>query len=357
MSKKRKQRRKQKQKSFLGLGIMLAVLGLGTLGVVRQTHANLLVHASVNARTAAIALAAAPHATPVVSAPSPKVASKPVPTPLRTSVHTVATVRRAKVVAPVVASPHSVVSHLVAVVQPTVSPGLGSGEPSATTTPTPTPVGQTAPVYAYTSSNWAGYLASGGKFSDVSGSWNVPNVRGNGAPVSGDATWIGIGGVTTSDLIQVGTDDSVTKDGQVNAGVFYEMLPASETPVPSMTISPGDHMSATLLQLSATQWQISITDTTQDESFSTSVTYTSTNSTAEWIEEDPSFASGHQVPFDRFGSASFSDAAATQAGISENLLGVGAQAIIMQNGAGQAVATPSSVDGSGSGFVVTGSSG
>src|SRR5581483_11427568 len=44
--------------------------------------------------------------------------------------------------------------------------------------------------------NWAGYVAGGGGFSGVSGSWVVPAVV-SGTP-GADATWVGVGG-TNSD--------------------------------------------------------------------------------------------------------------------------------------------------------------
>ena len=47
----------------------------------------------------------------------------------------------------------------------------------------------------------------------MSGSWTVPNVTPSNSDAA-DATWVGIGGVSTSDLIQAGTDVNV-QSGQV----------------------------------------------------------------------------------------------------------------------------------------------
>src|ERR1041385_7576167 len=47
--------------------------------------------------------------------------------------------------------------------------------------------------------NWAGYVASGGTYTGVSGSWVVPSVS-DPTGESADATWVGIGGVGSDDL-------------------------------------------------------------------------------------------------------------------------------------------------------------
>src|SRR5580693_2390477 len=63
---------------------------------------------------------------------------------------------------------------------------------------------QNSPAGANKSYNWAGYTASGGNFTSVTGTWDIPQISGSASP-SADATWVGIGGVTTQDLIQAGT--------------------------------------------------------------------------------------------------------------------------------------------------------
>src|SRR5438067_6974472 len=49
-----------------------------------------------------------------------------------------------------------------------------------------------------TSQNWSGYAATGGTFTSVSGTWIVPSVSVTTA--GADATWVGIGGATSTDL-------------------------------------------------------------------------------------------------------------------------------------------------------------
>ncbi len=345
-----RKKHKQQPKTFLRSGLVATLVVLGGFGVGIQAAANLSAHKQMQAHVGAITLAAPATPTPAVHTPAPT--SKPKPTPAKAPVRRVAIAP--KPLPPVTPAPNSVVSHLVPVT-PAATPAPTT-IPSPSGTPTPG-LGQGTPppaATAYYSTNWSGYMSPAGNFTGVSGSWTVPHVGGNGVSESGDAAWIGIGGVTGSDLIQVGTDDTVTKDGQASTIAFYEMLPAPETPIPSMHVAAGDVMSADIHLLSGSQWLISISDVTQHESFSITVTYASTQSSAEWIQEDPSYASGGLVPFDVFGSVSFTDSLATSNGVTQNLIGSGAQKIVLVNRRGHAIATPSAIGSDGGSFTVTG---
>ena len=61
-------------------------------------------------------------------------------------------------------------------------------------------------VSSSTSRNWSGYTATNGTFTSVAGSWTIPSPTGTGHTTV-DATWVGIGGVSGTDLIQAGTQD------------------------------------------------------------------------------------------------------------------------------------------------------
>jgi hypothetical protein len=183
-------------------------------------------------------------------------------------------------------------------------------------------------------------MSPAGHFTAVSGSWVVPTV--SGATGSADAAWVGIGGVTSGDLIQTGTDEFVGQGGQIEYEAFYELLPDVSQAVPNMTVHPGDRMSAEIHLVAGTQWQINLSDDTSGENFTQTVAYTSSLSSAEWIEEAPSYASGGLIPLDNFGSVSFSAARATQSGASKSMVDAGAQAIVMVSSkTGKPVASPS----------------
>ena len=152
-------------------------------------------------------------------------------------------------------------------------------------------------------SNWAGYAAESGTFTSVTGSWIVPTVNESG-DTSADAAWIGIGGISSDDLIQVGTQNIVTPDGQVQSSAFYELLPDTSQPLNEININPGDSISASINEVSSGQWTISLVDNTNGQSFNQNVEYNSSLSSAEWIEEDPSDGTS-EIPFDNFGSINF----------------------------------------------------
>ena len=171
---------------------------------------------------------------------------------------------------------------------------------------------------------------------------------------SGDATWIGIGGVTSADLIQIGTENIVEPNGQVYAGAFYELLPDVSQPVPGVTITGGDSITASITQVSATKWTMTLTNNTTSQSYTTTVTYTSSNSSAEWVQEDPSYASGGLVPFDNFGTVAFSNATTTVNGAAMNLTTAQSSIITMLANPGHVVvAQPSAIGGDNASFSVT----
>lgn len=233
----------------------------------------------------------------------------------------------------------------------TVEPTVAK-TPRSVVAPTPSSVGGVEPASSsggavatgYTSSNWAGYFATGGSYSSVSGSWTVPRPSGNGVSTSGDAAWIGIGGATTTDLIQVGTEDQVSASGQVYTAIFYELLPASAKIVTTVPINPGDVITASLFGVNNV-WTIKATDVTTGQVFQTTVGYASSLSSAEWIEEDPSLETGELAPFDNFGTISFTGGSAVRNGVSGSIVAVGGKALTLVNAAGRSLATPSGLSG------------
>ena len=229
----------------------------------------------------------------------------------------------------------------------TGSTGAGTGSSTgSSTTSSPS-------TTKYYSQNWSGYMAVSGTFTTISGSWVVPNPTGNGTSTSADASWIGIGGVNSNDLIQTGTDNTVSATGQVSSSAFYELLPAVSQNINSIQVTPGDSMSASIDQTSSGNWTIEITDNTTSKSFTTSVSYTSSLSSAEWIEEDPSYSTGQLVPFDNYGTVTFSSGLTTYNASSVSIYGAHSDSVTMLNSSNQAISTPSNLNSSGNGFTVT----
>jgi len=214
----------------------------------------------------------------------------------------------------------------------------------------PMPDGSTTPArLAGTSSNWSGYVATGGTYTSVTGTWTVPQVSTTTA--GADATWVGIGGVSASDLIQAGTQATVTGSGVVEYEAWTETLPQSTRRVP-LQVRAGDSVTVTLSEDSSAQWLIVMVNNTTHETYRTTLRYTSSRSSAEWIEEAPSAGRG-LVPLDDFGTVRFTASSAVRDGQSLSLAALGARSVAMINGAQQTIAAPTALDASGAGFGVT----
>jgi len=325
----------------------LVVAGTSVLALAAQAHPAAAKHTAVS--HTAVAKQTAPHhasaaarsatasTTPKAAAPATK--NNPAPAAAATTSSSSSSPKAAPVVTP---APDSSVSSLTPVAPTTPSSTSPSTAPSSPPTTT-----------SYTSTNWSGYLATNGSFNAVSGSWQATNAIGISGTTSADSTWIGIGGVSTSDLIQVGTQNIIAANGQVSSSAFYELLPDFAQTVPGVTVTPGDSLTASLTEISSGQWSISITDQTNGQSYTATVAYASSNSSAEWVEEDPSYSSNRQIPFDNFQTASFSAGSTTMNGSSTTIAGSNAQSIFMVNHSGQTIAAPSALTSNGAGFTVT----
>jgi len=213
----------------------------------------------------------------------------------------------------------------------------------------PTPVAPIDPSEAGQSRNWAGYAATGDNFTAVEGTWVVPTVSA-GRAAAADATWVGIGGVTSHDLIQAGTEATV-ESGQVTYAAWVEMLPQASQPVP-LSVSAGDTVSVAIAQQADKTWKISIRDTTTGQSYEKTVTYQSSTSSAEWIEESPAVGRRALLPLDNFGTVRFTKAAAVQNGQQVTIAEAHAQAITMSGRTGQPLAQPSALGSDGASFSV-----
>ncbi|WP_249011392.1 G1 family glutamic endopeptidase [Conexibacter sp. DBS9H8] len=178
----------------------------------------------------------------------------------------------------------------------------------------PAHAGETIPAHGgtATSLNWSGYAVTptGGGVTQVNTDFTVPTA--NPLIPGFAATWAGIGGYSSQDLIQAGVTENSLVGGLLTGATYqawYELLPASETPIsgctgdPSCTVQPGDNVSVHITQgASAGQWQISLTDAGH-WSWSKTVSYASTESSAEWILEAPRVVT--QTPLADVGTVHF----------------------------------------------------
>jgi hypothetical protein len=199
--------------------------------------------------------------------------------------------------------------------------------------------------------NWAGYVASGGTYTSVSGSWIVPNVGSNETSNDADATWVGIGGTSSHDLIQAGTEALPTSDGRIVYQAWYETLPQETQAVP-MAISPGDTISVSVTKGAGNAWVIAFNDSTSGRSYQTTVNYASSLSSAEWIEEMP-VEIGGLIGLDDFGTIDFSNGYAIKNGSVATIATSGSKALTMTNSSGAVIATPSALGTDGASFSVS----
>jgi hypothetical protein len=154
----------------------------------------------------------------------------------------------------------------------------------------PAHVGQILPTKNAdtTSLNWSGYATDPGSgITGVTSTFTVPSV--SPAPPGFAANWTGIGGYTSSDLIQAGTSEDELQGNYA----WYEILPASETPItsgctgdPSCTVNAGDVVTVDIHLVGTNLWSVSLTDAGH-WSWQQNVPYQSTQSSAEWIFEAP----------------------------------------------------------------------
>jgi hypothetical protein len=162
------------------------------------------------------------------------------------------------------------------------------------------------------STNWSGYAvrSKSHKISGVDGTFVVPRAANSGFAAA--ATWAGIGGFKTKDLIQAGTGEDSLPSVLFGKKYFawYELLPNSEVPLHGCKgdshckVSPGNHMSISISNVSGNKWRISVTNAGH-WNWSKTVSYNSSRSSADWILEAPSVGMFGQLPLASVGTVHF----------------------------------------------------
>jgi hypothetical protein len=156
------------------------------------------------------------------------------------------------------------------------------------------------------SNNWSGYAVTGaaGSFTAAKGSWIVPAVTCTSGTQYA-AFWVGIDGYKSETVEQTGTDSDCSK-GVPSYYAWYEFFPQPSFVVSSLTIQPGDRMSAEI-SYSGRKFTVTITDVTTGESFSkTALVPSAERKSAEWVAEAPTSTTGIQ-PLSDFGTVLFGD--------------------------------------------------
>ena len=109
--------------------------------------------------------------------------------------------------------------------------------------------------------------------------------------------------------------------GSVEYIAWYELLPANSVQL-TMTVSPGDVMSASITLQDATShtWSLEITDTTNGQTFRQNFIYASSMLSGNWVVERPTVNNVEPLLTD-FSRISFSDCSATLAGRTAGITG------------------------------------
>jgi hypothetical protein len=158
----------------------------------------------------------------------------------------------------------------------------------------------------WAASNWSGYAETGSGFTGVTGTWTVPAVASSTSATYSSA-WIGVDGFNNSSLIQTGTEEDYY-NGAAHYNAWWEILPAPETALPSnYVVKASDSMKASIYETATVTggtghghfrggggqhvWVITISDTTQGWSFTTSQSYNGAGTSAEWVMEAPQVGS------------------------------------------------------------------
>ncbi len=135
--------------------------------------------------------------------------------------------------------------------------------------------------------NWAGYVQQDGGYTSSTATWTVPTLSTTYKGYS--STWVGIDGFDDSYLIQTGTEADMV-NGRATYDAWYEVItPSNEAPetlFTTLTIRPGDSITASVNKTSSTKWTTKLTDNTTGKSASHSSTFRGPGDSAEWIQED-----------------------------------------------------------------------
>ncbi len=207
------------------------------------------------------------------------------------------------------------------------------------------------------STNWSGYAVTSRRhrIAAVSSKFVVPAAKSSVLPQFA-ATWAGIGGYKTNDLIQAGAaEDS-------SGGVFgrryfawYELLPRAEQPIghcsgdAACTVKPGQRMTVAIRRLGSGLWKISIRDQGH-WSWSKRVHYQSSRASAEWILEAPMVAMSQSM-LAHVGTAHFGPTSRyTASGSTRTIAGGQPVRIVLRSTTGTREATPSGLAGDGQSF-------
>jgi hypothetical protein len=193
------------------------------------------------------------------------------------------------------------------------------------------------------STNWAGWVDYNSTFSSVSTTFTQPALDCSSGDTTYSSFWVGLDGYNSNSVEQTGTEADCS-GGSPSYSAWYEMYPAYPVTY-SDTVSPGDVLTSSV-SYSNGQYLLTLSDSTQGWTESTTQAGSYSNASAEVIAEAP--YSGGVLPLADFGTVNFSNSTADGSPLSAYTT----DQLDMQSSSGTLEATTSSLDSSGEAFSV-----
>jgi len=206
------------------------------------------------------------------------------------------------------------------------------------------------------SANWSGYDVTGSGSIDVQGSWIQPAPTCKSGENSWSSPWIGIGGVTSNTLEQIGTDTDCS-NGKPSYYAWYEIYPNPFVTLKNIQVNPGDKFSAEVSTSGNGSYTLILNklDSNTNQVLQTTGPIVQSskkarNSSVEWIMEGP-----YNGLLTNFGTVTFTDAKAAIKGQTVTPLGSfpNRDPITMVTSGRVKRAVPSRLSSDGSSFSVT----
>jgi hypothetical protein len=205
----------------------------------------------------------------------------------------------------------------------------------------------TPTLAAEATENWAGYVTATGptialvnRMDGVHGRWTVPVVDCTGVPDTVLGVWVGIDGLVSPTVEQVGTATEC-RQGRATSYAWSEIYPGPPLTI-GQSVRPGDVIDAAVTSVGEAQFALSVEDTTAGWQFSERRQAVGRRDSAEWIVEAP-VINGTLTALANFGTVAFTDASVTIDGHDRPVGGTGQWTsslhMVAPNGRGRAVAS------------------
>jgi hypothetical protein len=162
-------------------------------------------------------------------------------------------------------------------------------------------------VMGANSNNWAGWAASGNRYTSVNASWTQPSVQCASHENSDSAFWVGLDGYNSGSVEQAGVQAGCS-NGKAFYGAWTEFYPAPPQYL-SQPVNSGDALTVNVTLTSGRFYSLTIGDAHHWSLSLNGKTQRSTSVSAEVVAEAPTGGNGRVMQLSNFRSVSFAGAA------------------------------------------------